>query len=40
MRLVPPRDVEQNVLEPVVRRVLVLVRLMFVFTEDLEEARQ
>ena len=40
VRLVPLRDVEQNILEPAVRRVLVLVRLVLVFSKNLEEAHQ
>ena len=38
MRLVPLWDVEEDVLKPVVRGVLVFVRVVLVLPEDLEEA--
>ena len=40
MRLVPLWDVEEDILKPVVGRVLVLASLVLVFLEDLEEASQ
>ena len=40
MRLVPLRDVEEDVLEPIVRRILVFIRLVFFFAENLKKASE
>ena len=40
MRLVPLWDVEEDILKPVVGRIVVLARLVLVLLEDLHEAGQ